>query len=258
MTPQTILKEILEDFFNQFGIKYKKHDRESLLLTRYYNFRLKYIVLGQRQIRVSKELSQKISTHPKQNAIFDIFDRTIKGLDINPYQSKEAFNADFHDMLFNDWGIHHLHLSNEKKNPTDYFHTRTGDLLFIRFTDEIAYFLDIKSHKDKNVWSDTDLIRIIQKNWEDTIKDKEVPNVKWNPDLNDEQIGILRNKGYLFGINVDDKAYLMLGHGQASSGDNMMAGRMADEVWRWIGKNKHLLDIDTTQFKIQLKERLSI
>ncbi len=258
MTHQTILIEILESFFKQFEIKYKKHDKEHLMLTRYYNFRLKYIDLGQRQIRVSKELSEKISAHPNKNAIFDIFTLTIKGLDINPYQSKESFNADYHDLLFNDWGIHHLHLSNEKKKPTDYFHTRTGDLLFVRFTNEVAYFLDIKSHKDKNVWSDTDLIRIIQKNWADTIADKEVPNVKWTPDLNDEEIGILRKKGYLFGVNVDDKAYLLLGHGQASSGDNMMAGRMADETWRWVGDNKHLLGTDLALFKSRLREQLSI
>lgn len=258
MTHHTILTEILEDFFYQFGIKYKKHDREDLMLTRYYNFRLKYIILGKRQIRVSNELSKKISIYPNKDVIFDIFTRTIKGFDINPYQSKEAFNADYHDRLFNDWGIHHLHLSNEKKKPTDYFHTRTGDLIFIRFTDDIAYCLDIKSHNDKNVWSDTDLIRIIQKNWAETIADREVPNVKWSPELNDEEIGILRRKGYLFGVNINNKAYLMLGHGQASSGDNLMAGRMADEVWRWIGKNKHILDIDPIQFKTELKERLSI
>lgn len=258
MTYQTILTEILEDFFNQFGIKYKKHDNENLILTRYYNFRLKYIVLGKRQIRVSKELSKKISTHSNQNAIFDIFTRTIKGINLNPYQSKESFNIDFHDLLFNDWGIHHLHLSNEKKKQTDYFHTRTGDLLFIRFTNETAYFLDIKSHKDKNVWSDTGLIRIIQKNWPDTIADKEVPNVTWTPDLNDEEIGILRKKGYLFGVNVGDKAYLLLGHGQASSGDNIMAGRMANETWRWIGKNKHLLETDLVQFRSGLMEQLGM
>lgn len=258
MTPQIVLREILERFFSQFGIKYEKHGPENLLLTRYYNFRLKYIIIGQRQIRVSKELSKKITEHPKQDAIFDIFSRTLKGLDINPYQSKESFNADYHDLLFNDWGIHHLHLCREKKKQTDYFHIRTGDLLFVKFTEEIAYFLDIKSHNDKNVWSNTDFIRIIQRNWPETIADKEISNVKWYPNLNDEEIGILRRKGYLFGVNVDDKAYLLLGHGQASSGDNMIAGRMADEIFRWIGKNKHLFDTNLPDFKERLMNQLSI
>lgn len=130
--------------------------------------------------------------------------------------------------------------------------------MFVRFTNDIAYFLDIKSHKDKNLRSDTDLIRIIQKNWPDTISDKEVPNIKWNPNLNDEEIGTIRKKGYLFGINVDDKAYLLLGHGQATSGDNMMASRMADEVWRWVGQNKHLIETDIESFKTGLLDQLHI
>jgi len=258
MTPQSILTEILEDFFNQFGIKYKKHDKENLILTRYYNFRLKYIVAGQRQIRVSKELSSKIATHQNRNGIFDIFTHIMKGQDLNQYQSKESFNADFHDLLFNDWGIHHLHLSSEKKKATDYFNNRTGDLLFVRFTNDIAYFLDIKSHKDKNVWSDTDLIRIIQRNWAESICDKEVEGITWHPQLNDEEIGKFRKAGLLFGINVDGKAYLLLGHGQATSGDNMMASSLSNEIWRWIGQNKRLIETDLTGFKIGLKERLSI
>jgi hypothetical protein len=258
MTPQSILTEILEVFFRQFGIKYKRHDRESLLLTRYYNFRLKYIVCKPRQIRVSSELSNKLSKHKNKDSIFDIFNHTIKGQDINPFQSKDSFNADFHDLLFNDWGIHHLHLCSEKEKTTDYFNRRTGDLLFVRFTDEIAYFLDIKSHKDKNVWSDTDLIRIIQRNWNESIEDKEVKDVTWHPHLNDEEIGKLRKAGLLFGINVDGKSYLLLGHGQATSGDNMMASRLANEISRWIGHNKHLVETDIERFKIELKERLSI
>src|SRR5258705_6992307 len=144
MTPDSIVIQILEIFFEQFDIKYKRHDRTSLWLTRYFNFRLKYIILGQRQLRVSKELSKKISTHLYQSSIFDIFTKTARGHDLNPYQSKDSFNADFHDRLFNDWGIHHLHLSSDKKKPTDYFNNRTELLMFVRFTNEIAYFLDIK------------------------------------------------------------------------------------------------------------------
>ncbi len=258
MTLDSIVIQILEDFFSQFGIKYNKHDRTSLLLTRYFNFRLKYIVLGPRQIRVSKELSKRIAAHSNHDAIFDIFNSTISGGDLNQYQSKESFNADFHDLLYNDWGLHHLHLSSAKKSHLDYFNSRTGPLLFVRFTNDIAYFLDIKSHKDKNIWSDTDLIRIIQNNWPDIIAGREVPNVTWTPALNDEDIGILRKKGYLFGINVDDKAYLVLGHGQAASGDNLMASRMAGEVWRWVGQNEHLIKSDIKAFKTGLLSQLHI
>ncbi len=159
------------------------------------------------------------------------------------------------DLLFNDWGIHHLHLRSDKENPSDYFNGRTGLLLFVKFTIDTAYFLDIKSHDD---WSNTDFIRIIQRNWPEIIADREIPNTQWSPNFNDEKIGILRKKGYLFGINVDEKAYLILGHGRTSSGDNAMAIRLANEVWRWVGENKHLFDTNLDTFKLGLNEQLHI
>ncbi|NDV79426.1 hypothetical protein [Dysgonomonas sp. 511] len=250
--------KVVEDFFLQFGIKYKRHTKTSLLLVRYFNFRLKYILVGKRKMQVSKELSTKILTHQYRNDTFSIFDKIISGEDINPFQSKESFNADYHDSLFNDWKIHHLHLSTKKKNPTDYFNERTGPLLFILFTDDTAYALDIKNHNDKNVWSDTDLIHIIQKNWNYLISASEVPNITWSPDLSDKEIGILRKKGYTFGINVDEKSYLYIGHGQTSSGDNLLAIRMANEVLRWLAKNYELIDTDINRYDLGLKEQLHI
>lgn len=255
MTVDTTIIQILEDFFLRFGIKYNNHDKVTLWLIRYFNFRLKYIVLNQREVKVSKGLTEKISTHPNCNVLSDIFNKAAQGDDLNPYQSKASFNADYPDLLFNDWGIHHLHLRSDKENPSDYFNGRTGLLLFVKFTIDTAYFLDIKSHDD---WSNTDFIRIIQRNWPEIIADREIPNTQWSPNFNDEKIGILRKKGYLFGINVDEKAYLILGHGRTSSGDNAMAIRLANEVWRWVGENKHLFDTNLDTFKLGLNEQLHI
>ena len=203
-----LLIELVNDFFNQFGITYKKHERTSLLLQRYFNFRLKYIIVGERQVRLSKELQLKLSSHPVKDAVFDIMYKAGKGLNLNPYQSKKAFDADVHDGLFNDWGIHHLHLSTRKKKPGDFFVERSDYLLFVRFTETIAFLLDIQLHKEKDVWSKKEFIRIIQRNWPESIADKEMPGITFDPDLDDNAIGILRNKGYLFGVDVDDKSYL--------------------------------------------------
>jgi hypothetical protein len=78
------------------------------------------------------------------------------------------------------------------------------------------------------------------------------------PDLNDNEIGVLRRKGYWFGVNVDEKAYMLLGCGQMSSGDNFMAVTMADNLTRWIEANKHLFASDLECFIRKLKEPLHI
>jgi hypothetical protein len=257
MTPEEIATNVLAQFYSKYDIVYKIHDHSSLQLTRYFNFRLKFIDLRPRSIQISDELNVKLNQGSYEDAIFDIIRKTGKGMDINPYQSRESFNADYHDRLFNDWGIHHLHLSTTKKKPMDYFYARSGPLLFARFTPTVAYLLDVKFHNAINVWSDRDFLRIIIRNWPESIAHAKHPTI-FEPDLDDAQIAILRKKGYLFGVNVDGAGYMLLGHGQATSGDNIMAGRMAGEVWRWVGEHLDLLSQNQSGFEAGLKQQLGM
>ena len=161
-------------------------------------------------------------------------------------------------MMLNDWGIHHLHLNHNKENAKDYFNCRTGFLLFVKFQNDNAYIINIKHHKDKNLWSDTDIIRLIRNNWNHLLEPFEVGNGNWLPRLNDSEIGIMRNKGYTLSINVDDKTYMMLGSGYTCSGDNMHAGNLANKIYRWVGENLDLFEKDKNHFKIQLKNRMHL
>ncbi|WP_439584119.1 hypothetical protein [Dyadobacter bucti] len=215
--------------------------------------------MKRRQVLVSKELAPKIRSSPHSEGTIAILYRAAAGYDLNPFQSKESFNSDYHDLLFNDWGIHHLHLSKDKKNPNDFFNSRTGSLLFVKFTDSIAYFIDVKHHKDPNVWSDRDMLRIIQRNWECSIADRQSRSaVGWSEEISDKELGELRKRGYTTGVEVDGKFYMLLGHGQASTNDNIMAGRMADQVIRWIGLNEDLFRQNRQQFVKDLMDRLSM
>ena len=63
MTVDSLIINIIEKFFDTFRIKYSRHEKIYMLLLRYFNLRLKYIVLTPREIRVSEELSGKLSTH---------------------------------------------------------------------------------------------------------------------------------------------------------------------------------------------------
>lgn len=247
---ENLINEILSDFYLKTDVKYKIHNSINLSLVRYFNFRLKYIAIVPRRIMISTELLKSIENNKSLNilSLIQIFNKASKGLDLNPFQSKQSFNSNVHDSLFNDWGIHHLHISHEKATDQDFFNRRTGPLLFVRFTDDTAYFIDIKPHNDKNVWSNRDFIRILKNNWPESIERFEA-GFKIYPDLDDSDISILRKKGYLFGINVDDKSYLLLGHGQATSGDNMMASKLANNVWSWVGEHIELVQNNKSLFK---------
>ncbi len=258
MKPEDLIDEILIEFYNKLGINYKIRAEKSLNLSRYFNFRLKLIEAKPRNVYISKESASNIYNSENMTNIFKLLEKIKKGIDINSHQSKQFFNPDYHDMMFNDWGIQHLHLSHTKKNKNQYFNDRTGELLFLKVYENSAYVLDIKKHKDKNVWSNTDIIRIIRNNWNFLLEPFEIGDGNWFPNLNDEEIGAVRNKGYTFSINVDDKTYLMLGHGYAISGDNMTSNSLANEVYRWIGKNLDLFNSDKTNFKNKLRKQMKL
>lgn len=258
MDPKDFIGEILTEFYNEIGINYNVEKGKSSNLTRYFNFRLKLIETRLRNVYISKESVPNIFFSKNRANIFKLLEQIRNGIDVNPHQSRQFLNPDYHDMLFNDWAIHHLHLSHTKKNENEYFHERTGELLFLKIYENDAYVLNIKHHKDKNVWSNTDIIRLIRNNWNFLLKPFEVGSGNWFPNLNDEEIGILRNKGYTFSINVDDKAYLMLGHGYAVSGDNGTATSLANEVIRWIGENLETFNSNKIIFKKLLKEKMGL
>jgi hypothetical protein len=64
------------------------------------------------------------------------------------------------DRMLADWGIHHLHLSNELE--TDGFVTGGNELLFALFGRDDAYLVGIYTHED---WSHEELVPIIVRNW---------------------------------------------------------------------------------------------
>jgi len=251
-----LIHEIIEDFYRKYKIRYQKHNKISLMLARYFNIRLKFIEMRPRKVHVSKEFIKDIFVSEHKNDIVLLLEKIRRGIDVNPHQSKQSFNADYHDMLFNDWNIHHLHLNHNKRRSRDYFNIRTGPLLFIKFDLNNAYVIDIKHHHDEHVWSDVDIIRIIRNNWNYLLEPYEIGDGNWFPKLDNEEMGSLRNKGYTYPINVDDKTYLLVGGGYATSGDSLTATRLAGEVHRWIGKNLELFKTDEQSFKKELLKKM--
>jgi hypothetical protein len=257
MTPEDKIIALIEIFFERYKIRYSKHDHFEEWLLHYFNFLLKYISVIDRQVRISNEIKNSQLSGRYKLAFDTIINKTQRGIDLNPYQSRNSFNSDYDDGLFNDWGIHHLHLSISKKNKTDYFMSRCDKLLFVQFTEAEAYFIGIYEHNEKPIWGKKELIRIIRNNWPDLLKDKEAGAI-FEPDLNDYEIEKLREKGYLLGVNVDGIGYMLLGHGQVSSGDNLMACRLSGEVVRWLGQNRKLFYDNEKKFVIELKSKLNM
>ncbi len=247
-----IVNNIL-NFYDKHSLQFQPKPTCSEYITQYFNFRLRYIgVDTPRKVFISTELENKIKSHSNKHTIQNIISKLNNGEDVNPYQSIQLSNADYDDDLFNDWGLHHLHLS-DKPHPTKLnFNERTNDLLFARFIDDKAYLIDILPH---NNFSKKNLIAIIQNNWDYLLQES---GHLWNPDFSEDEIKVMRKKGYTIGVNINGKGYFFIGHGYFSSGINMQCGIMSDNVLRWITQNIHLETQNSQLFKETILNLLQI
>jgi hypothetical protein len=92
--------------------------------------------------------------------------------------------------LLNDWGIHHLHLSEVDRG--DGFVVRTGDLLFAVFRRNDAYLLDILGHGG---WTDESLVEIAVSNWPHSGLFQHVPNMTLQSPVSEDLRKKLRDSG---------------------------------------------------------------
>ncbi len=138
--------------------------------------------------------------------------------------------------MLNDWGIHHLHLGTSLKNG---FAKRTGAVLFARFTDETAFFINVLDHS-KNAslqpWFDQALVRILHKNWPESISQFRVYGVQIPPSHSYDTIkesredkievagetAIRISKGNTY-VSVEDAVYVLIGGGYTTDGTSMEA-----------------------------------
>lgn len=82
------------------------------------------------------------------------------GNDLKKYQSRNLKKLDYDDDMLSHWGIQHFHLGQTLDN--DGYVKRTGDLLFIHFSEKNAHILGFFKHGS---WVDLDLIETLHENW---------------------------------------------------------------------------------------------
>lgn len=109
-------------------------------------------------------------------ALDRIIERLINGEAVTPFLSrsirfgyvpptsgkKKLSNRRDLDLLLNDWGIHHLHVSTDLDD--DGFVKRSGPLLLAVFQRSDAYLIDLVQHGD---WVREDIVRTFVRNWPD-------------------------------------------------------------------------------------------
>lgn len=128
----------------------------------YFNLLRRLIPPVPRKVLVAKEFT---CPPELQSGLNLVREKIQQGIDLRPHLSKKIVDLDYDDDLLNDWGIHHLHLGTTL--DADGFVKRTGPLLFVRFDELNAFFINVMGHGS---WTNQDMIRIIHRNWPESIE----------------------------------------------------------------------------------------
>jgi len=143
--------------------------------------------------------------------IQDIVYKLENGQDVNNLLSNKVRNLNQvknPDQLRSEWGIYHLH----------FVESRSQDLLFIYFSGNNAYLIDILGHENSGgtvvTWTNTDLIQILHDNWPQVIEAKIYKSNSEAPILTTEQRKNLRKISRNTNVVVSDGTeYFPLGGG---------------------------------------------
>jgi hypothetical protein len=219
------LEKIILEKINKMGIKINYNDIHELVM-KYLNIKIKTIDKIPRQVFYSNELNSSILGKSYYNSIKCIEKKFENGDNINPYLSKFSIKPNSQDGLLNDWGIYHLHLSDSKDDPTDYFYSRSDFLLMLIVTPDSAYFIDVRPHSESNdpndrnfsLWVRHELLEIVQKNWEFLISPHEYRSVKSGKKLSKEDQLEYRKGGIIADVVIGGKVYAPMGGGVTTAG----------------------------------------
>jgi hypothetical protein len=168
-----------------------------------------------------------------------------KGFMIDASPSKNLHRRRDLDLLLNDWGIHHLHISNSIDG--DGFVSRDGSLLFAIFIPSAAFFVDILPHRE---WTNQRLVEISVRNWPDAqlfLQLKGVLGVSRSITPDDRHK--LRGAGIATMIEVDGGVYMSRSFGISSAGTSTRAASQATHLLRQIHAITENLKMDNDYLK---------
>lgn len=273
------LEEIARSLTVAYKLEYKE-ETENLNspLMRWMDFRLRYIEPTPRKLVLSNAFPKKL---PKtvRTALAKLQEMMQAGEDINQYQSKSIvrFNdtsgqnkSKRTDLLWADWGITHLHLTDIPVILGSSFSERACSdeecwLLFCIVNDAEIGLVDVRRHDDESLFSDTDLIDLVYESWPqymDQFQLKGIVGLESTP--SDKDIAKLRRAGVNTPIVIDGKVYFSPGLGINTAATSGKCMKVISELRYWVSQvadiasdpdgeiQNKIADLKTTESEISL------
>ncbi len=153
------------------------------------------------------------------------------------------------DLLLNDWGIHHLHLSHDLES--DGFVRRGGLVLYAIFKADTAYLLEVMAHE----WTDQHLVEVAVRNWPgaELFRSFQGVNGLETAVSRSDRKGT-RSAGIASPIEVDGKVYMSRMLGLTASGISIAATTRAQGLLDTIEDITQQLGRDPQYFRSRVKQ----
>ena len=116
------------------------------------------------------------------------------------------------DMILNDWGVHHLHISSVVE--ADGFVERDDPLLFVSFTADAAYLIDVLTHTDMRAhkWVWHHVLEVLASEWPRAGVIYEAKGVAASsPSITEEQRANLRGNRYNAAFSFGGRTFVPRG-----------------------------------------------
>ncbi|HSH65583.1 MAG TPA: hypothetical protein VLB84_07255 [Bacteroidia bacterium] len=252
--------KLVKEHFKSLGILYNENLDAYNCLIDFMNLQAKLIKPSPRIVLKSKELENRKISFEERKALNAIKIKIENGENITFHMSKKVLNPSHNDLLFNDWLIHHLHLSNTRTQQNQKFYDRTKNVLFATFIKTHAFFIDIIAHGkngEPHVFAKKELLEIIYRNWPKLLENYEYKGFKLLHNPTNEEIEMSRRAGLMFGMTeISGKTFFNPGRGMATSGHNVHTVRRATEVMRHLHKTLIYIQNNLEDTKAELSQEV--
>ncbi len=261
------LDKITTKLIKSYGLRFDQNiNNLSEPLLRWIDFRLRLIEPKPRKIVFSNKLPIKNLSVQINTGLVKLEKAIKSGQDINPYQSKGLikFNdtsgkssTKRTDLLYADWNIHHLHITDKAIVKDEYFSPRDctngdGKLLFCLILDTAVGYIDIKDHSDKDLFSDKSIIETAIRSWPEYYDKFRINGIlPSGKQFTSSEISSARNNGVSTLLEIDNKTYSSGGLTSASTPDK--ATLHMNKINRWIKVLADLIDNPSGECQTHLK-----
>ncbi len=216
---------------------------KKLLLT-YLIWKNRLVSALPRKVLQSSTFAQNPLVQARSKTIKKIVKDIERGNDLTKYLSrgvrvgfslprdpekKELHRRRDLDLLLNDWGIHHLHISTTVE--ADGFVKRNELLIFAAFKERTAYLIDVMNHRE---WTNDHLIKVIVETWPNAGLAFELKGIiPSEQTYTAEERAQLRGVGMSTFVKIDGRAF-MPNSGISTAGTSTRASLTAVRILRTL------------------------